>query len=264
MSRGAQTRPRIALGRRITNCPLVRSLGVRPNFGDYTPEEQSLILEAPKVYFPSAFYADLLDTLGKPTFPSYHTYKYAQDKIRQTALFNMAGIRHPRTRVFYGPRQKARIADFFDLPLIAKQARGSSQGRGVFLIRCREELVDYLNRPGPAYIQEFLPFDRDIRVVIIGRKVAHAYWRIAPGGDFRTNLSTGGEVDLSPVPEEALELALHTARFCRWDDVGIDICACRDRYYVLEGNMKYGHKGFLAAGIDYQELLARMIATGDI
>ena len=57
---------------------------------------------------------------------------------------------------------------------------------------------------------------------------------------------------------------MRTAEICRWDDVGIDICEYQDRYYVLEGNMKYGLEGFRAAGIDYYELLARMINDGDI
>ncbi len=264
MNREAVIRPKIALGRRLSRCPMVRSLGVRPNFNDYNQEERALILGAPKIYYPSLFYAELLDTLGIPTFPSYHTYTFAQDKIKQTALFQMAGIRHPRTRTFYGPRQKAKIVDMFPLPLIAKQPRGSGQGQGVYLIRTSDELERYLGNPGPAYIQEYLPMERDIRVVVIGGKVAHAYWRIAPKDDFRTNLAGGGQVDLSPVPEAALDLAVHTARLCHWDDVGIDICEHRDRYYVLEGNMKYGLKGFKAAGIDYHELLSDMISNGDI
>ena len=158
----------------------------------------------------------------------------------------------------------AKVADFFHLPLIAKVPRGSSQGQGVHLIHTMDELDSCLNKPGPAYIQEYLPIDRDLRVVVIGRKVALAYWRIAPTDDFRTNLGGGGQVDLSAVPDAALELALHTARACGWDDVGIDICEYKDRYYVLEGNMKYGRKGFTAAGIDYHQLLTKLINDGEI
>jgi ribosomal protein S6--L-glutamate ligase len=71
-------------------------------------------------------------------------------------------------------------------------------------------------------------------------------------------------VDLSPVPEDALKLALLTARLCRWDDVGIDICVNDGKYYVLEGNMKYGREGFRAAGIDYQQLMSDLIEQGEI
>jgi ribosomal protein S6--L-glutamate ligase len=92
--------PIIALENRLRECPFVRALGVRPNYSDYNEAERELIDSAVKIYYPSSFYAELFDTIGKKTFPSYHTYKYAQDKIKQTALFNLAGIDHPHTRVF--------------------------------------------------------------------------------------------------------------------------------------------------------------------
>lgn len=256
--------PFIAMEARLRGCPLIRTLGVRPNLADYSEEERGLIDNAHKIYYPSSFYAELFHTIGKPTFPSFHTYQYAQDKIKQTALFNLAGIRHPRTRVFYGKRQKRNILDFFSFPFIAKIARGSALGRGVFLIRSSEALDQYLAGEGPAYIQEYLPMDRDIRVVVIGEKVVHAYWRYAAEGDHRTNVAAGGRIDLSPVPPEALDLALHTARLCRWDDVGIDICIHAGRYYVLEGNMKYGREGFRQADRDYLELMTEMIKKGEI
>jgi len=256
--------PVIAFEGRLRDCPQVMTLGVRPNFSDYNEEERRLICKAAKIYYPSSFYAELFDTIGKATFPSYHTYKYAQDKIKQTALFNMAGINHPRTRVFYGKRQKSTILDQFKFPFMAKVPRGSALGRGVYLIRSAQDLAMYCQQPGPAYIQEYMPIERDLRVVVIGDKVVHAYWRVAMGGDYRTNLGTGGQVDFSPVPDEAIELALLTARTCRWDDVGIDICRHAGRYYVLEGNMKYGREGFRLAGIDYQGLMADLIRQGDI
>jgi ribosomal protein S6--L-glutamate ligase len=256
--------PLIALEGRLRHCSRVISLGVRPNFQDYSAEEQQMIRQAEKVYYPSPFYADLLDAMGKKTFPSYHTYKFAQDKIKQTALFNLAGIPHPRTRVFYGRRQKAAILDHFDLPLIAKIPRGSALGRGVFLIRTREELAHYCQAIAVAYIQELLCIQKDIRVVVIGGKIVHAYWRLAPAHDYRTNVAQGGSIDLSPVPQAALALAEKTARVCCWDDVGLDICYHNGDFLVLEANMKYGRAGFRQAGIDYHKLMEQLITDGTI
>ena len=254
----------IALEGRLRNCKNVVTLGVRPNFADYTPEEAKLIRNASKIYYPSSFYADLFDAIGKTTFPSYHTYKCVQDKIKQTALFQMLDISHPRTRVFYGKRQKKTITDHFIFPFVGKIPRGSAMGRGVYLIRNQTDLDDYLERTDVAYIQEYLPVDRDIRVVVIGRRIVHAYWRIAPQNEFRSNLAQGGSLCLDAVPPEALDLALHTARSCCWDDVGIDICRYAGRYYVFEANMKYGKEGFRQAGIDYTSLMEAMIQNEDI
>jgi ribosomal protein S6--L-glutamate ligase len=132
-------------------------------------------------------------------------------------------------------------------------------GRGVYLIQNHDDLLSYCNLSTVAYIQEYLPSDRDMRIVIIGKEVVHAYWRIAPKGEFRSNVAVGATISLDPVPQKALGLALDTARKCQWDDVGIDIVEHDGKLYVLEANMKYGREGFRQAGIDYTKLMENMI-----
>ncbi|MEJ2219962.1 MAG: RimK family alpha-L-glutamate ligase [Desulfobacterales bacterium] len=254
----------IALEARLRNCKNVRTLGVRSNFSDYSPRDADLIRKAEKIYYPTTFYADLFDAMGKATFPSYHTYKCVQDKIKQTAMFDLLNLPHPRTRVFYGNRQKKSIPDHFSFPFIAKIPRGSALGMGVYLIHNQKELRNYLELKSPAYVQEYLPIDRDIRVVVIGSRIVHAYWRIAPADEFRSNVAVGGRISLEPVPREARDLALQVARSCRWDDVGIDICEHKGRFYVLEANMKYGRQGFREAGLDYDQLMESMIENEEI
>jgi ribosomal protein S6--L-glutamate ligase len=254
----------IALESRLRDCKNVITLGVRPNFSDYSPHEAEMIRNAKKIYYPSAFYADLFDAMGKPTFPCYHTYKCVQDKIKQTALFQLLDIPHPRTRVYYGKRQKDAIPRHFAFPFVAKIPRGSAMGRGVYLIQQDSDLQKYLKLTNTAYIQEYLPSDRDIRVVIIGQKIVHAYWRVGPEEDFRCNLAVGGRISLADVPPQALDLALHTARSCHWDDVGIDICRHAGNFHVIEANMKYGKEGFRQAGINYTALMETMIEKKEI
>jgi len=254
----------IALEGRLKKCKNVITLGVRTNFSDYSPQEVELIRQAEKIYYPTAFYADLFDAMGKTTFPSYHTYKCVQDKIKQTALFELLDLPHPRTRVFYGNRQKQLIPDYFKFPFIAKIPRGSALGRGVYLIRNAKELRRYLDQTSPAYVQEYLPIDRDIRLVVIGNRIVHAYWRIAPQNEFRSNVAVGGQISLAPVPEKAKKLALQVAHACGWDDVGLDICQHNGQFYVLEANMKYGREGFRQAGLDYVKLMESMIENEEI
>jgi len=254
----------IALEARLKDCKNVLTLGVRPNFCDYSPVEANKIRCARKIYYPTTFYAELFDAMGKKTFPSYHTYKCVQDKIKQTALFNLLDLPHPRTRVFYGKRQKSNICNHFKFPFIAKVPRGSAMGRGVYLIRSPEDLFSYCCLSTVAYIQEYLPSDRDIRVVIIGKEAVHAYWRIAPAGDFRSNVAVGASISLDPVPQKVLDFAIEIAQKCQWDDVGIDIVDHNGKLFVLEANMKYGKEGFRKAGIDYIKLMERMIENGRI
>jgi ribosomal protein S6--L-glutamate ligase len=254
----------IALEARLRGCSNVLTLGVRPNFSDYSDTEATLIRTAEKIYYPTPFYADLFDSVGKRTFPSYHTYKCVQDKIKQTALFELLRIPHPRTRVYYGKRQKSHITKDFNFPFIAKVPRGSALGRGVYLIKNQAALDHYCVQNPTAYIQEYFPIDRDMRIVVIGSQIVHAYWRIAPRDEFRSNVAVGGVINFDPVPKEALALAEKTAHNCKWDDVGIDVCEYDGRYYVLEGNMKYGKEGFRQAGIDYFKLMQGLIEKGSI
>ena len=256
--------PFVAIEKRLRNCKNVITLGVKPNFSDYTEQEQKLITDADKIYYPSQFYADLLDAMGKKTFPSCYTYKCVQDKIKQSALFQLAKIPHPQTRFFYGKQKQHKITDFFTFPFIAKIPRGSAMGRGVFLVRNSRDLDEYCSQTHVAYIQAYLPIKKDLRVVIIGEKAVLAYWRVAPENEFRTNISLGGRVALDSVPQAAVDLALHTATRCGWNDVGIDIIEYKDHFYVIEANMKYGKEGFRAAGIDYTQMMEQMLETGQI
>jgi ribosomal protein S6--L-glutamate ligase len=254
----------VALEARLRNCSNVITLGVRPNFPDYSPEEKDLIYNAPIIYYPSTFYADMFAAMGKPIFPSAHTYRFVQDKIKQAALFALAGIPVPRTRVFYGKQCIEKILHHFEFPMVGKIPRGSALGRGVFLLKTLDDLQNYLALPRPAYIQHYLPIDRDMRILVIKGRVICAYWRIAGPDEFRTNLGQKGRISFDPIPGEALELALHTAATCGWDDVGLDICRHDGKFYVLEGNMKYGRQGLAAAGIDYSRLMEEMIEKGEI
>lgn len=254
----------IAIGARVKQYPKIHTLGLKPNFQDYSVHEQKLILNAKKIYYPTAFYADLFNVMGKDTFPNFHTYKFALDKIKQTAIFNLLGIPHPKTNIFYGQKQKQTILNSFAFPFIAKKARGSSKGNDVYLIQNNEDLLRSLKNISPAYIQEYFPIDRDMRIIIIGKKIRLAYWRISAPDNFKTNLSQGGDISFAPLPQKALDLALMTALKCGWDDVGIDIIEHNHQFYVLEGNMKYGTKGFQAAGINYKKMMADLIVNGQI
>jgi len=258
------SKQRISLESRLRHCKNVITLGVRTNLSDYEDWQIDLIRESDVIYYPTAFYADIFDTIGKRTFPNYHTYKYVMDKIKQTALFDLLKIPHPRTRVFYGNHQKSKILNYFQFPFVAKIPRGSALGRGIYLIHNEAELAAYNSLGRAAYIQEYLKIDRDLRVVLIRGRIIHAYWRIASPGEFRTNVAQGATISFDNIPEEGLAFAQNTARLCQLDDVGLDICFCNDRFWVLEANMKYGKEGFRQAGIDFYELIDEMIENGEI
>ena len=191
--------PFIALGSRLKGVPEVLTLGAKPNFFDYSVQERNLILGAEIILYPTLNYAQFLTTMEKKIFPSLETYLYADEKIKQTTLFHMLEIPHPRTRVYYHLHHNDIIKEF-SFPFVAKLARRSAQGRGVFKIHNSEELKSYLRLTSIAYIQEYLPHDRDLRVVLIKYHPVLAYRRIRSPDNFRTNLSQGGKISFDDTP----------------------------------------------------------------
>ena len=255
--------PFIALGSRLQGIPEVLTLGVKPNFYDYTHRERELISGSSIILYPTLNYAQFLMTMDKKIFPSLETYLYADEKIKQSTLFYMLGIPHPRTRIYYHLHHADILKDF-SLPFIAKLPRASAQGRGVFKINNSEELERYLRLTHVAYIQEYLPHERDLRVILINYTPILAYWRVSPPGGFKTNLFQGGSIDFDGIPEEGLRLAQEYSRICNFNDVGLDIILSNGEWYLIEANMLYGRKGLRMKGMDLKEIIREKLLSGEL
>ena len=252
---------RVSLGKRMRASPSFRCCGVLPNWDDYPSEVKEAIAEAHEIFYPSVLYESMFDALGKKTYPRNY-YAFLGNKIRQTSLFQLLGISHPRTRVYYGSNRLARICGDFPYPFIAKNPVGSSMGQGVFLIQGKDALESYLISHRPAYIQEYLPIDRDLRVVLIKGRVIHAYWRIHRPGEFRNNVAQGGRISFDPIPDEALHFAGEVAGLCGFEEVGLDICRANGRYYAIEANMVFGLEGFRQKDWDVYCILSDLERNG--
>ena len=250
--------PLVALGARLKRFNEFLTLGVKPNFADYSAREKELIRAAPRIFYPSLAYAPLLHAMGKSIYPSLACHLLAGDKIKQTRMLELLGLPHPRTRVYFGS-QRSRVLQDFTLPLIAKTPRASALGRGVHLIRDNAALQVYLARNDPAYIQEYLPMERDIRVVVIGKQTVCAYWRQAQHGEFRHNLALGAQLDFAAVPQAAVDLAVRAAGLCGLDEVGVDVAWLNGQAKLIEFNMKFGLRGPKQAGIDIPAYVVREI-----
>jgi ribosomal protein S6--L-glutamate ligase len=253
----------VAFGSRLLGVPEVKTLGVKPNFHDYTPLEQQQIFSASAILYPTLNYAQFFTTMGKRIFPSVETYLYADEKMKQTTLFNMLSIPHPRTR-FYLQREFFRIEEEFSFPFVAKIPRASARGRGVFKIASSAELEQYLQKTKIAYIQEFIPHDRDLRVILINYEPVLAYWRKRAAGDFRTNLYQGGEIAFNDIPHDVMPLVQEFARRCNFNDVGLDLLQYRGKWYLLEANMQYGREALKKKNMVLKEVIRQKLLNGSL
>lgn len=254
--------PFVALGSRLRGVPEVLTLGVKPNFYDYTTQERGLITGARLILYPTLNYAQFFTTMGKKIFPSLETHLYADEKIKQTTLFYMSGIPHPRTRIYYHLHHSNILTDF-NFPFVAKLPRASAQGRGVFKIDDEDDLEKYLQLTHVAYIQEYLPHERDLRVILINYEPILAYWRVCPPGSFKTNIFQGGAFDFEHIPSEGVRLAKEFSKRCKFDDVGLDFIWNNGKWYLIEANMKYGRKGLQMKGMDLKEIMREKLLSGE-
>jgi RimK family alpha-L-glutamate ligase len=102
------------------------------------------------------------------------------------------------------------------------------------------------------YLQEFLPHHGyDLRLLVIGQKILSVA-RHAPIGDWRTNLSRGGEAVPFEASEAQIDIARKAATAIGGSIVGVDILPTKDgRDIVLEVNAVPGWRGTAKAlGID--------------
>lgn len=256
-------RPLVALGRKLERCPRIVTLGMREDFLSYTEEELDLIRRARLVFYPGKRFIDSLAATGKPTFPTEPSYRLGPDRIKQSALFRLLGIRTPKTWILFGKRHKTRWLDDLPLPLVVKPPRRGALGKGVRLLTARDELEAHLAAPGVAYLQEYIPQRVDLRVVVINFEVVHHYFRIAAAGDFRSSYPTG-DIVLGPAAEPPLKIARSLAKNAGLSPICVDFMESRGEWLVVDIGLLFGLPGFSAAGLDPYEIICKMVEKGQL
>lgn len=232
---------------RLISFDAFRTLGL-PGVRYVKPELMHLnlddIRQADWLLFPAYWQINSLHyVLKRPVFPSLSSYHLGHDKVEMTRAFQAACPAHvPRTEIL--SRDETRLDDLlerWDLPLVAKKIR-ASEGLGVYLIETRAQLAAYLDANDVLYLQELLPIERDLRVVLVGREIVAAYWR--EGAGFHNNVARGGLVRLDlPVPAAVLDFVRDLGGYLGIDHAGFDVALVGDHPYLLEFNRLFGMSG---------------------
>ncbi len=125
-----------------------------------------------------------------------------------------------------------------------------------------------------AFLQELIDGtdgrSRDARVYVVGEQVVGAMYRFAQEGEWRTNVSLGGDVEnaTEDLPAEALDVAQQAADVVGLDYAGVDLIPAADGWKVLEVNPTAGFRGlFAATGTSPAPYIAKLAverAGGDV
>ena len=258
------SRLRVALGEQLKDCSQVITLGVRSQIGDYTEKELELLRGADIVFYPTARFVDLFATLGKLTFPTVTCYRLRGERLKQIALLRMLKVPYPRTRVYYGSKQKQKILEDFTFPLIAKKAFGSADAQDVFFVEDRDELERYKSKFNPAYIQEHVLPEMELRVVVINYEKVFGSCRRVAEGDSTGDLDHVGAWETEDMPEAAISLGKNIARQGDLSDVTVEMIFKEGEYQVVELNFQHDEMGVLDCGQERLNAVMEMIERGEL
>lgn len=221
------------------------------------------LMDADWVLFPEYWQLNALEYgLGCRVFPSPSTYRIGHNKIEMTrACQLLVPANLPDTWIAKNtPEEAERLWQTLYRPFVAKLAK-ASQGEGVWLINGRRDWQQYLARSEHLYLQEHLPIDRDLRIVLVGRDIVAAYWRLQSDRSFHTNVAQGGQVSYDDIPPQALDFVRTLAARLDIDHAGFDIAMVGEHPYLLEFNRLFGNQGIPGGGKAITDAILRHLES---
>jgi len=196
-----------------------------------------------------------LEDRGITVMNSPRAIERTVDKFYTTALLREAGLPTPDTVVCEDVSEAvaavAAMGDAVIKPIFGSMGHGMvrvSDPDVAFRIARSLELARSV-----FYVQRVIDHGgRDIRAFVVGSQVIGAIERIAPAGDWRTNVARGGAARPITLPAGWDHLAIAAAGAVGADYAGVDLIPAADgRVFVVEVNGIPGWQGLQqATGID--------------
>lgn len=196
--------------------------------------------------------------MGIPVVNDLHSIRLAKNQFLTLMALSETGINVPDT-VFVNSVQgfKDALVRLGGFPVVVKQA-SNRQGQGVALIESEHSahgvIHDDLDEREGLLVQRFIhPKGRqDIRVLVIGGKIAGAIELWPKEGDFRANIHLGGKTQPKDLTHELEDIALKATDAIGLDIAGVDLILDQNgQISVIELNYSPGFRGMEAAtGID--------------
>ena len=141
-------------------------------------------------------------------------------------------------------------------PLIMKLLQGT-QGNGMVLaetMKAAESVMSAFKQvDADILVQEFIKESSgiDIRVIVVGNKVVAAMQRVAPEGEFRSNVHRGAATKHIDLTSEEKEIAIKSTKVLGLNVAGVDLMRSKRGPLVLEVNSSPGLQGIeLLTGAD--------------
>ena len=247
----------VALATFLRVFPQIKTLGIRPCLADYDLSERELLRRAQRILFPTPRFVQVLDAAGKATFPSMASYAFRRSRILQVQLLDYNEVPMPRTRWYYGFRQKRRIVRDFKLPLVALGPRAIPGSKR--LITTPSELWGWVDRINPVLIQEYLPLTQRLRLICVNCRCLGVHLSRGDGNGYQPFPPTD---KCGPVIDQVIEVTLQLIQAHGLDDIALEWGYGRGQWWALGASRPPVMVDTLDGMINRHEMVGRMITEG--
>ncbi len=173
----------------------------------------------------------------------------SRDKLRSMQILAEAGINMPVTGFASHTKDiEGVIESVGSTPLVMKLLQGT-QGQGIVLAETRKAAESVMSAfrqlDADIMVQEFIKESSgtDIRAFVIGNRVVAAMRRIAPEGEFRSNLHRGARVEKITLTDQENQIAIRAANILGLNIAGVDLMRSDRGPLILEVNSSPGLQG---------------------
>ena len=191
-----------------------------------------------------------MERLGVTMINGSDSIDNVKDKLYSQQILGQSNLPVPKTMLVKHPINLELVEKNLSYPMIVKTLSGS-YGSGVFMVEDRKQfrqLMKMAELTKPSYniiIQECIEdsLGKDLRVLVVNGKVIGCMMRQSIDGDFRANITRGGEAIPYQVDDDIEWIAGESARLLDLDIAGVDLLFNGDSYTICEVNSAPGFEG---------------------
>jgi len=220
------------------------------------PDLGDVVLQRCISHYRSSILTLMLEGAGLKVINSHDVAERCSNKLATSIALANAKVPTPRTFLALTSEAAEEAADKLGYPFVLKPFTGS-WGRMVTVVRDRstlQSLIEYkeeLANPQEQhmyYLQEFIRRPpRDIRAIVAGDNIVACVYRIAPPGEWRTNVARGAVSKAFKPDTELKEIILKAAEAVGGGILGVDAMEPESGYLVHEVNNTVEFKGAQSA-----------------
>jgi len=191
-----------------------------------------------------------LERLGVTLINGSEAIDAVKDKLYSQQILGQSSLPVPKTMLVKHPINVGLVEKNLNYPMIVKTLSGS-YGSGVFMVDDKKQfrqlmkMAELSNARYNIIIQECIEdsLGKDLRVLVINGKVVGCMMRQSVDGDFRANITRGGEAIPYQIDEDIEWIGGECARLLNLDIAGVDLLFNGESYTICEVNSAPGFQG---------------------